>query len=54
MGRGSKIYKFMKKKYIAPEMEIVNIQSPVIMAGSPPGYGGEAGAPGMDFDDEDY
>ena len=32
--------KIMKKQYIIPQTEIVNIESPAILAGSDPGFGG--------------
>jgi len=48
-----KIISHMKKKtYIAPKMETINIQLPVIMTNSVPYWSGEAGAPNGDFDFE--
>ncbi|MCR4603216.1 MAG: hypothetical protein K5683_06765 [Prevotella sp.] len=41
-----------KKTYIAPKMETINIQLPVIMTNSVPYWSGEAGAPNGDFDFE--
>ncbi len=43
----------MKKQYINPEMEVIKVESPQILAGSP-GLGGEFGGGsvlGREFDD---
>lgn len=43
----------MKKNYIAPEIEVVQLKIHGMLAASPPLYGGEGGAPSLDPDAEE-
>ena len=40
----------MKKEYLKPQVEVVKLEIHHILAASPPGWSGEAGAPELDFD----
>ena len=40
----------MKKEYIKPQVEVVKLEIHHMLAASPPGWSGEAGAPELDFD----
>lgn len=43
----------MKKQYIKPQMEVVELEIHHMLAASPPGYKGEFGAPEFTLDDEE-
>ena len=45
--------KNMKKQYIKPQMEVVELEIHHMLAASPAGWNGEVGAPDLDFDDEE-
>ena len=43
----------MKKQYMKPQMEVVELEIHHMLAASPPGWNGEVGAPAFDFDDSE-
>ena len=43
----------MKKVYISPEIEVVQLKIHGMLAASPPLYGGEGGAPSLAPDEEE-
>ena len=43
----------MKKQYNKPQMEVIKLDIHHMLAASPPGWGGELGAPEFVYDDED-
>ena len=43
----------MKKQYMKPQMEVVELEIHHMLAASPPGWSGELQAPGIRWDDDD-
>ena len=41
----------MKKQYMKPQMEVVELEIHHMLAASPPGWNGEVGAPEFNCDD---
>ena len=43
----------MKKQYMKPQMEVVELEIHHMLAASPPGWDGDLGAPEFVYEDED-
>ena len=44
----------MKKEYMKPQVEVVKLEIHHMLAASPPGWSGEAGAPAGLFEGEEW